>query len=629
MDRMFLDYYEAELEHIRALATEFAALNPNAAGSLSIDTTPCPDPYVERLLEGVAYLAARTRLKLDVESSRYVRTLLDTLYPDLAGPAPAMTLAQMEPGPQVDTMLDGHLMRRGTRMIAGLREGLRTRATYTTSEDVHLWPVTLTDVTYLQDRSALVQAGVSDAASRDVAAGLRIRLARRGAGRLADLSLDALTVHFGMGPRGGPLFDAVFGAGQGALARAAGSDAPYRPIGRPQMVGIGDETGLLPRVRPSFEGYRLLREYFLMPARFHGMRLSGLSPAVRVAKDDGQGIEIVVPLGRADPALSALSTADLRLHVTPVVNLFEHECNLVELRPGRSSHTVHADRTRPKDFEIYRLLRVEDAETEGPDARIAPLFSVAPRPGERSGYVYTAERRPRRPDTDEVRRGQTRSSYIGDDFQIAISDPGRGPRTGRLRRLDIRALCTNRDLPILDDNPTLTLETGDPVGRVKLLGAMRRPRSSLRASLPSGAKGEAKMDDLSWRWIAQLSLNHLSLAADGADAAPLRALIQLYADRGDPDLARHGEALERVRSGQVMDRLALPGPIAFGHGTEITLDINETLLGDGSELLLSAILAQLFSRHTATNSFVRTKTRLMRRQTEVRWPTTPGTRAPI
>src|SRR5690606_37718831 len=54
MDRAFLDYYEQELQHIRSLATEFAELHPNVARNLALDSVPCPDPYVERLLEGVA-----------------------------------------------------------------------------------------------------------------------------------------------------------------------------------------------------------------------------------------------------------------------------------------------------------------------------------------------------------------------------------------------------------------------------------------------------------------------------------------------------------------------------------------------------------------------------------------------
>ena len=59
MDRNFLAYYEAELAHIRELAVEFAALHPTVARNLSLESVPCPDPYVERLLEGVAYLGDR------------------------------------------------------------------------------------------------------------------------------------------------------------------------------------------------------------------------------------------------------------------------------------------------------------------------------------------------------------------------------------------------------------------------------------------------------------------------------------------------------------------------------------------------------------------------------------------
>jgi type VI secretion system protein ImpG len=627
MDRVFLDYYEEELQHIRSLATEFAALHPNVARNLSLDSVPCPDPYVERLLEGVAYLAARTRLKIDAESSRYVRDLLDALYPDLAGPAPAMTMVELAPGPQLERMVDGHMVRRGTRLISALREGSRTRCTYTTAQAVRLWPVALASADYLQDKGALAQIGLSERATREAEAGLRLKLRRQGTGTLSELSLDALPVFFGAGQRGGPIFDAVFGFGAGVLARPADGKSGFLQADPAAMVGIGDDEMLLPRVRDSFEGYRLLREYFLMPERFHFMRLSGLSRAVRACTEPQTELEVVLLLSRPRADLTGITAEDFRLFATPAVNLFEQECNIVELRAGRSAHAVHADRTRPKDFEIYRLLRVDDAAVEGPQARLAPLISIEARA--ESGHVYTTERRPRRPDTEEVRRGQTRSSYSGDDFYVSVAHPAGGRDAAPVTQLDIRALCTNRDLPILDDRPTLTLETGDPVQQVRLLAPMRRPRPSLRASLPSGATGEARMDDLTWRWIAQLSLNHVSLAVDDRDAEPLRALVRLYADRGDPTLARHGEALVHIQSRPVIERLEIAGPRCFAHGTEITLEINESLLSGGSQLLLSALLAQLFARYAAVNSFVRTRTRLTQSQTEVAWPLKPGTRALI
>lgn len=625
MDQAFLEYYEEELSHIRTMAEEFAALHPNVARNLALDSVPCPDPYVERLLEGVAYLAARTRLKVDGEASRHVRMLIDTLYPDLAGPAPAMTMVALAPGPQVQRMLDGHQMARGTRLMSGLREGQQTRCTYTTAQAVHLWPVAIAEAEYLPDRGALAQAGIGAGSARGAAAGIRIVLRRDGAGSFGELSLDRLDLYFGAGTRGGAIFDAVFGFGQGAVARPSQKSDPYRPVTAPTMIGVRDGDGLLPRVRASFEGYRLLREYFLMPSRFYYMRLEGLAPVVRAA--GANRVETVVLLREERSDLTGISARDFSLFVTPVVNLFEHECNLVELRRNTSQHIVLADRTRPRDFEIYRLLRVEDAETEGPGARVAPLFSMEAEAG--CGHVYSADRRPRRPDIEEVRRGQTRSSYTGDDFYISVGRPASSGTAKALHRLDVRALCTNRDLAILDDSPRLTLDSGDPVQAVTLLAPMRRPRPSLRAALPSGASDDRQIDDLSWRWISQLSLNHLSLAAGDAGAEPLRALLRLYADRGDPALRRHGSAVTGLHSRALVERLEIAGPLCFGHGTEITLEINDALLTGGSNLLLSALLAQLFARHAAINSFVRTKARLAQQQTEVTWPMTTGTRALI
>ena len=624
MDRAFLTYYEDELTHVRGLAGEFAAMHPTIARNLSLDAVPCPDPYVERLLEGVAFLAARTRLKLDVERTRYVRMLIEALYPDLALPAPAMSMVRLAPGPQVDTMFSGHPVERGTRLVARLREGLSTRAIYTTAQPVTLWPIAIAEAQYLQDRGALRAAGVPDAALSEAEAGIRLLLVRTSPGPLSDLALDDIDLYLGGRTFGPVLFDALMGWGAKALVRPAAGDRPFRSTAPPGMVGLSDDAALLPRVRTSFEGFRLLREYFLMPERFYYARLAGLRTAVKAS--GAKGLEIVLPLKRAAPALGGIGPEDFQLFVTPVVNLFERECNVVEIDPRSSAHVVHADRTRTRDFEIYRILRVEDAEREGADARIAPLYATEPTVS--NGLVYSAERRPRRPGEDEIRRGQTRTSYAGDDVFVSIARPP-GKSGPAVRRLDIRALCTNRDLSILDDNPKLTLETGDPIREVALLQAFRRPRSSLQSRLMESAAGEDRFDDLTWRWIAQLSLNHLSLAETGIEAEPLRALLGLYADRGDPAYARFARAVTRVHAEPVIDRLPMAGPMCFAHGTEITLDIDDGVFSGASRLLLSALIAQLLAQHAAINSFVRTKAHFQQTQEIVRWPTTPGTRTLI
>ena len=627
MDRAFLSYYEDELSHIRDQAAEFATFNPTVARNLSLDSVPCPDPYVERLLEGVAFLAARTRAKVDAESTRYVRNLLDALYPDLTGPAPAMTIGQLMPGPQVDTMQSGHVVKKGARLVSGLREGLSTRATFTTAQDVHLWPIELASAEYLQDVGGLRAAGLSDRDIGGAVAGIRLVLQAGDTSKLSDLSLDRLDLYLGGKTRGGALFDAIFGAGRSIMARPARGkkSGPYSLVNGPEMIGIRDDEAMLPRVRAAFEGYRLLREYFLMPLRFHYIRIDGLQPAISACDDCA--LEIVLLLDHPHADLSDISNDDFQLFTTPLVNLFEKECNIVELDPRTHSHVVHADRTRLRDFEIYRLLRVEDADTDGADARVLPLYSAGQNRG--GGYVYATERRARRPGEDELRRGQTRTGYPGDDFFVSVSRLPHATALPTLKRLDIRALCTNRDLCVLDDTPTLTMESGDPVGTINLLSAFRRPRPSLSLRAPQSIGAEAQMDDMAWRLIAQLSLNYLSLAEEGKDAEPLRAMLDLYADRGDPALSRHANSITAISSKPVVERLNIPGPICFGHGIDITLHVDDSVLVGNSNLLLSALLSQLFARHAAINSFVRTHSFLTREQQNVMWPMTPGNRKVI
>ena len=59
MDKAFLDYYRENLAHLRESSGEFAAEFPKIAARLELTAENCQDPFVERLLEGTAFLAAR------------------------------------------------------------------------------------------------------------------------------------------------------------------------------------------------------------------------------------------------------------------------------------------------------------------------------------------------------------------------------------------------------------------------------------------------------------------------------------------------------------------------------------------------------------------------------------------
>ena len=56
MDTRLLRHYETELAFLREMGAEFAKSYPKVASRLGMDGLEILDPYVERLLEGTAFL---------------------------------------------------------------------------------------------------------------------------------------------------------------------------------------------------------------------------------------------------------------------------------------------------------------------------------------------------------------------------------------------------------------------------------------------------------------------------------------------------------------------------------------------------------------------------------------------
>ncbi len=96
MSDALLPYYDRELNALRSLAAEFAATHPKIAGRLRLAPESVDDPHVARLLEGVAFLAARVHYRLDDEFPELTDALLGVLYPHYLAPFPSAAIAQFE-----------------------------------------------------------------------------------------------------------------------------------------------------------------------------------------------------------------------------------------------------------------------------------------------------------------------------------------------------------------------------------------------------------------------------------------------------------------------------------------------------------------------------------------------------
>ena len=116
MDPRLLRLYETELAHLRDMGAEFARQHPKIAGRLALGSLDVADPYVERLLEGFAFLAARIQLRMEAEFPTFTQSLLQMAYPHYLAPTPAMAVVQFRPDATLRAAPQGALLPAGTAL---------------------------------------------------------------------------------------------------------------------------------------------------------------------------------------------------------------------------------------------------------------------------------------------------------------------------------------------------------------------------------------------------------------------------------------------------------------------------------------------------------------------------------
>jgi len=578
---MFNKYYQEELSFLRDMGEEFAAAHPEVAHMLSGAGS---DPDVERLLEGFAFLTGRIRQKLDDELPELTHTLIRLLWPHYLRPIPALSVIEFTPRP--GALRGGEVVKRGTEIDSIPVEG--TPCHFRTTSDVEVWPI------------EIAEAHIDEPAG--AAPRLTIRIRPLEGATLPALGLDRLRLFLHGEPAEVYALYDLFTRCATAVAveaRVGGQTAGRHDLDATalQAAGFAEEEPLFPYPPNSFPGFRLLQEYFALPAKFLAVELTGLA-----TEQLGEAEEWVVevPFRRGGEETVRVERNNLRLFCTPVANLFAHRADPIRVDQEHASYRIRPEGDDPRHYEVYSVDRVVGWEQgTGRERVYEPFYSFSRQMAEAAGESAYYD----------LQQVESVASRGAETLLSLVTSGGVGP----VETVAVELTCTNRRLPGRLGVGEIHVPTATSP-EFAIFTNLTRVTPSVPPPLGEG---------LHWRLISHLTLNHLPMAS--ADA--LRGVLELYNAQARVDrqaAAAHRLRLESIREvhARAADHL-FKGVVVRGSEVEVVLD-EEGFAGDGDMALFGRLLSELFALLSTLNAFTRLTVRGARHGEIFQWPARLG-----
>ena len=583
--------FSPDLEALSELAASFARAYPALAPRLA---EPSADPDVERLLDAFSYLTEQVHRLLDAGAPAAAQFFADMLAPELARPFPAATILELTPPQKGGRMT----IAPGMEVASVPVDGTPCRFRAWSAFDVVPWSI----------EDARIGWSTSEGQSLDLTL-LASNESASPAGLLA--SLFPLRVHLGGDSRAAltlllylrcHLTDIELRV-DGGLPRSLGSSV--RPW------GLLAEHALLPPEPFEHPGLRLLREYFLLPAKLAFVELGSSLAPLDVPPPGVRNVELRLRFDAQLPTTLHVTKENLRLNCVPVVNVFETTTDPIRPTLERPDHPLRPAGLPLGHGETYSVTRVL-ARASG-RLGIVPVaafseFEAAPA-GSLHDVFYVARPLP--------------SAFGRSEIQLSLGGPAGAPPVPDIEFLSVEVRASNGGLPIalgLGDVrlPTESSPRGLSFRNISAVTPYRAP--------PSG-------DELRWRTLALTALSALSLAS----AKTLQTLLQVLDlhSLADAQAARaHSQKLsaivavraERARVRQVSSVTEGPREASVvGHDVHVDLS-SAGFDGEGEALVFASVLASLFGHEASLGTFARTTVRIVENGRVFRFPALHGDR---
>ncbi len=558
-------YFREELSFLKEQGKEFCEIHPQLSRFLHGRTV---DPDVERLLEGFAFLTARLREKVDDEFPELTHSMINMLWPNYLRPVPSMSIVSFKPHKGLS---EKSLIKRGTQLDSNAVMG--TRCHFRTCRDVNVYPLNCVDVRVEHTRETSL---------------LKLTMRFDKNVSIKDVQLDSLRFYLGGDTYTSQTLYLWLNHYLDCLSVENDGKEQRLAKGAFTNVGFEKEQALLPYPTNVYEGYRVLQEYLSFPEAFHFFDVKGFDSVT--FDTEQREFVLAIKFTKTLPQNMHIGRDSFQLYCTPVINLFEHDAEPIDLHGRKPEYPLIPSTRYPKHYEVFSVDRVE-----GWKDRSDTLHN-----GRNEKRVYSAFESFQH-EIERVRdrkalyyRTRLKDSIRGDGFESFISFM-RSDETQSIgvdETISIKLTCSNRLLPLELGIGDICQAT-DTSPNFATFENITVPSQPLRPILDGS---------LLWTLISNLSLNYLSLLSKDALSSVLRAydFRALYDRQAERIAKRRLQAIVKVES-RPIDKLVQGLP---ARGLCSSLYIDQDGFGSEGELFLfGTVLNHFFALYASINSF--------------------------
>ncbi|MDR1986076.1 MAG: type VI secretion system baseplate subunit TssF [Treponema sp.] len=578
-----LDYYRDNLTYLRNLAAEFSAEFPKIAGRLGLGEFECEDPYIERLLEGTAFLSARVEKKLDEGYANLLESILNSVSPSVLYPIPSGAVLELALNYSNENVRSGTTLPAGA-IVDAFVPTINTPCRFSTLEDSTLSPFTVEEGEYITRN--LSDFGIHNPQGL---AGLRIKLSSA-VGDTIPRSIGQLTFYINMAEADASLLlRQILHETVNIYVRSGEKDrfVPLSGVSCDMPLAAG--VKLLPeQIKGHVLGLRMLQNFFAYPAFFKFFTLGNLEEAF---SSPARTVELLVVFNRREPSLVSLKGSSLKLNCVPSLNLFTKRSDRVLIEKEAYEFHVIPDKSDPQNYEVVQVQRLEFFNEQNETLFFADNFyEDNPLAEKTKKNFFSQHRRKSLVNPRNIRR----SSYDGAEAFVSFSLQDK--KQEKAYQFAAETLCTNRDLCLLLA-PETPLSTHNPfLGGAAFITRPTRPEYSLFHRRTTS--------DFSKLSHIVFNLSALLWQNGNFPLEVLRTLLGSYRIRAEEETERLVEGIIALEREPRVFRFIKKGAVFFELGWKLTFTLDETAYVGMGYYIFGKILVEVLKSFTPINSLL-------------------------